>query len=495
MTETRTIAKFSGIYAMANLINRSAGLILIPLYTHALSPTQYGLYAMVQTVADIFGLLAGMGIAKAMGRYFFEYDEDDPMRNRVISTTILGFLGIGLLLIATAYPLAHIVTTLIYSSSEHATLFALALASLVFTLLFEIEVNYLVMRKLAWPYLLLALAKALLLLICNGVLVLHLKLGVAGIVYSMAISLGILAIVAGIGIIRHTGTSFSIGLFQRLIRFGLPLVPSATANAAIALSQRYFLNSLIGPVAVGIYALADRLASLLQLFVAAPFSQIFLVRRFETLAKGEDQQIFHQILLLFVCVMGAAVLFLSLFSIEINTLIAPHDYNEAAQLIPLLALCYALSSINLNIELGILYQKQTWAIATIAFITLGLSIPCNYLLIDIFGINGAAYAYILINIIRLALTVLANSRVGASLIRLDWMRAAVILILATGLGVITTHQNNTNLAWIAVKLALFSGFILLTITTPILDKANRRLIASLWRWRSQPIHDKSPCQK
>ncbi len=481
MSEIRTIVRFGWIYAVANLVNSAAGLILIPLYTHLLTPEEYGVYAMVQAASDIVALIFGLGVGKAMGRYYFSYPEDSRLRRVVVSTTLLGFGGIAAVLLAAAYPLAQQLVLAIYGDTAHLRLFAVALGALVFTLSFEIGTGYLLITKRAGSFFAVACGKMVLLLGANALLVYHLRMGVPGIIYAMAFTLGTLSLALAADMLRTNGFAFSGALFLRLVGFGVPLVPSAAAQAALSFLPRYCLSSLVGSAAVGTFALADRLASLLQTFVAGPFGQIFFVRRFESLSAGDDQGVFRGILLIFVAVMATASLGLALLGPEVSALIAPRAYGPAAELLPWLGLCYALASVNVNMELGIVYERNTWAIPMIAVVTLLVSVPANYLLVGRAGAPGAAQAYVLVNILRLGLTIVANRRWGSRQVSLDWPRASAILGLSCLVGLLGSAFLGPaiGLGPALLKLLILAAFVGLLLGTPLLDRATRAQLAAL----------------
>ncbi len=59
-------------YMIGMVSTRAAGLILIPLYTHYLSPDGYGVITLLLMTTDIIALLMGMGITAAILRYYAE---------------------------------------------------------------------------------------------------------------------------------------------------------------------------------------------------------------------------------------------------------------------------------------------------------------------------------------------------------------------------------------------------------------------------------------
>lgn len=485
MGEAKTIIKYGRIYAIANVINRAAGLILIPVYTNMLSVSEYGVYALVFSVTDLLSIIVGMGMGSAMSRIYFDFPENLRMRNRIVSTTILGFLGFGILIILCSYPMSRLIVEIIFGSPEHTMIFTLAICGIVSVVLLEIEVAYFVLQKRAMIYLAISSGKALLLLLTNVLFVYYLKLGVLGIVSAMIISFTTLSLIVGGGIFWKVGFGFSANIFKQLLSFGFPLIPAAVVNTGIRLIERYYLNSLVGVAAVGSLALANRLASLLQMLIAAPFMKIFSVRRFETLAKNDDQSIFNQILLILIAIISTSALFLGLFGSEIISIIAPNEYNNASIFIPLLCLSVILTVIARNFQLGILYQKNTKVIPIIAIISLCVSIPGNYYLISLYGSMGAVLAYLLVNIVRTCLVVLANCYVGASQIRLDWARATTILILSSLISTLGFQYwgSTITIPFILLKSGIFVFFVIFLITTPLLDNKSRKYIISFIKFR------------
>jgi O-antigen/teichoic acid export membrane protein len=477
------------VYLAASVINRAGGLALIPLYAHVLAPADFGLYAIVQSVIEMAAILAGMGFTGAMNRYFLEHGQDDTMCKRVVSTAWFSVAGIGLVALLLTPPTAWLATRLLLGDTQHALLFAVGLVGLMFASLFELGCSYLVVRKRAWHYLALSTAKAGFLVAANLVCLLVLRWGVLGILVANSAALALLALGHGAIVLREVGLGFSRALASQLWRFGLPLVPTALAHAALSLVERYFLNALAGSAAVGLYALVSRLAAVLQMFVAVPFSQTFSVRRIESLVQGLDQGANNRVLLLFVWLMSGVALLISAAAVDLLRLIAASEYAGAAVLVPLLGLCQVLTAINFNYELGLHYSRQTARLPLVSAVTLGLSVPANAALAGPWGALGSALALLLVNLGRLLLTVRLNARHGTRLIRLDWPRATGLMGVTTGAGLLLVHWPMTAFGYWALvpKVGLALALIAMLVWTPLLDRVSRgEMLAALRLRRGAP---------
>lgn len=468
--ETKNVAKQGPIYLAGNLIHRAAGIVLIPLYTHYLLPAEYGVYALLLSVMDMLTILLGGGLASGMSRFYFDA-KTDQQRQQLISTVFICLLMLAIAIALMAYPLGWLIGSLIFQHVEYAQLFALAIVTLIFTLLFEVQMSYAVVRKLPQIFLLLAVAKAVLLLTFNLVLVSYVQMGLWGVVVAMLATFVLITLPYLLIIFRQVGWIWSPILVGQLLRYGLPLVPSAFANSGMTFVERFCLNHWAGAAAVGVYALAHRLASLLQMFIAAPFSQVFFVRRFETLSKGEQQSGLDGLLLVFVAIMCLAVLGLALFSQEILQLVAPNSYAGVAPLLPLMGVCFVLSSINQNYELGIMYQKKTQFIAAIGGISLIATLVLNSILVPVIAVWGALLSLLGVNLIRLMATLWANRLCGGALIRLDLKRAMVMVLLVLAVAVLAnaTAQNLSFLLGCVLKGVLWLVVMALFFFSPIMD--------------------------
>ncbi len=483
MSETRSIVRDGRIYAISNVVNRAAGLALLPVFTHVLSPAEFGLYAIVQATIDVLSVLCGLGLTGAMNRFYLEYPDDAAMRDRVISTVLLMVLGVAVMAFALSWPLAAPLARWVLGGEENASLCVIALTTLGCIALFEVECAYAVVRKQVGLYFALSCAKALGLIGCNVVFVVVLRMGVAGVLLATAVAMGAVAGVTLVALLRRTGIHFVPALARRLLRFGAPLVPSALGSSALGLVERYYLNSAAGAVAVGLYSLASRLASLLQMFIAAPFSQTYSVRRVETLVKGEDQAVYDRILLLFVLTMSLGSFALSIFGSDLIAAVAPGSYAHAVQLVPVLGLCTILASINFNLELGIHYSKRTWALPVCTAATLAASLPLNWWLSLNYGALGTALALVGVNVVRILTTLVMNARVGSREVRLDWPRAVAIMsaTLIAALVWLELQLPALHPAWMLAKAMVVAGVATAIVMSPLLGRAARADLLGVWR--------------
>ncbi|MFA7429211.1 MAG: oligosaccharide flippase family protein [Rhodospirillaceae bacterium] len=484
MKELGTVVRDGRIYLIANLAGRASAFALLPLYGNVLTPTEFGVMALLIMVNDLLGMVARMGMLQAMMRLYFDAP-DQVHRDRVVATAHAMTLGMCLLILVLAWPVAQVVVPLLQIDG-YATAAMLSLVMLAGNVLFGTTSNVFVIRKqprlLVWTNVI----KSLCLLVLSLVLLLVYDAGVTGAMLAYAVAFGLVAVGLSILEMRRSGLRPSRELSAAMLRFGLPLVPSAFANVALQSIDRVFLNILVGPAAVGYYALAGRLGHILQLFIAKPLSQVLIVRRFETLAAGEAQDDFHALQVLYLAILLLGALGLGLFGPELVWLLAAPDYAAAGPLIGVVALGYALSALNLSLETGLLYAKRTHLVSGVAAVMLVISGPLYWGMIGWLGLWGAALAFLALNVVRLVITDRLNASRGTPLIRQPWGRSLLMtgLVVAVYGGAMVSFGDTIGMMPVLVKVALMLTVTALILGGPFLEAATRTALWDLVRRRS-----------
>lgn len=81
----------ASVYTIGSMLQKAAAFLLIPLYTRHLTPSDYGIVGLAQSVQGVFSLLIGLGLYSALARLYFDY-RDEPSRLRAYISTNLFFI-------------------------------------------------------------------------------------------------------------------------------------------------------------------------------------------------------------------------------------------------------------------------------------------------------------------------------------------------------------------------------------------------------------------
>ena len=127
--EIKRLGKHSAIYGVGGLIQRLVAVLLLPLYTRFLTPSDYGaIEALVALSAVIFALLRA-GIQSSFFRFYFHAETDDE-RLTVVRTSFWFTMGAATIALAGGELFAPQISHFLYGSGEHTDLVRAAFVGL-----------------------------------------------------------------------------------------------------------------------------------------------------------------------------------------------------------------------------------------------------------------------------------------------------------------------------------------------------------------------------
>lgn len=408
-SEAEQIIKHGWLFMVANVVNRAAGLLLLPLYTKVLSPAQFGVYSLISVVGDILAVMLMIGMINAFTVVYFEHP-DDAGRRRVVGTTMIGLWGATLGLLALAWPVGLGISEALFGDGSETAVVAVAFASIAFSTVFELALAYYRVHKRSGTCLMISIGKAGGLLVLNLLFVWWLDWGVAGIFLANGITFVTLGVVLTGSILAVNGVSFSFGILKRVGALGLPFMPQTLLDIGNQFALRYLLNILMGIAAVGVLSFGMRLATLLYMFLTASFLQIWSVARIEAQHHVADRDQAEFVFYFFIVILTAAALGMALVSPEILWLIASQDYAPVLASMPLLVLTYTLHGVRMHPEVALVKTKRVGVLPLISLGGIAVGTALAALLIGPLGVLGAAIGVVGRELFMLVVTELVCRR-------------------------------------------------------------------------------------
>ena len=293
--ELRKTLGHAGIYSIGVLLNRAISFLMLPVYTRFLTPSDYGMIEILEVTVEIVSIVTGMGVLYGLAKFYYQYQEEKD-RNELVSTlfilTIFIFLSTAVMGILTS----SYISFLIFDTDEYSFLISIAFVNLFLQFLIYIPMAYIRTEQRAGFFVVISSVKLALQLLLNIVLVVYLKMGVLGVLYSTMVS----SLVIGVWLVLYTFLrvrfNFSGSKAKELIQFGWPFIFAGMGAFIMTYSDRYFLNYYWDLSNVGVYSLAYRFGFLLMLFPVTPLMNIWMVQRFELVTKEGYEKIFNQFL-------------------------------------------------------------------------------------------------------------------------------------------------------------------------------------------------------
>lgn len=377
--------------------------LLLPLLTRYLAPEEYGMVSIFQALTT--GLLAFVGL-NTVGAAVRQYYDVESM------VQLASYVG-GCFKILAVSTAAVLVGMLVLQGLA-VDLSGLSLDWLFLSVLASAGLFAVNMRLGLWQVQGQALAFGSLqvsLGVLNAVitliLVVPLGMGADGRMTAILLAPVLLGVVS-IALLRRDGL-IALGKtrseMKDALAFGVPLAPHVLGLFLLSAGDRFVINSILGAESVGIYMVAMQISLGIGLVFDA-FNKAFVPWLFTRLKKDE-LALRQQIVVVTYGCFGAAFLLAGLVVLAGPILVyvlAGKDYHSALDYLGILALGQAFQGLYLMVTNYAFYAKKTGLLSSVTMLSGVLGIALLWLVVPVWGLQGAAMAYLATMATRFFLT-------------------------------------------------------------------------------------------
>ncbi len=394
MTLTQKLGKSSLVYTVSNLLQRGISFFLLPLYTHFLAPEDYGILAVVTTLSGFLSILFTWSMPAAIGRFYFDYrDDPDALREfwGTVICSILFFSFAGGVLLLWAGP---VILKPIMGDIPFWPFFAIGIGTLVFQPFFQIFLSTLQVQGLAGRYALYSTIQLVINLALVLTLVVLLKWKAEGPLFA-SLATSIIFFLITLGTFRKNFKwVFRWDFFKQAARYSLPLVPHSLSAQILVVTDKFFLNTMIGAASAGIYHIAYLLGTTI-IIIADSINRAYVPVAMEALQESKPSSLEElksngMALIGGYCLIGTLV---SLFASEVLQLFTAKPFHTAYQVVPLIAFGFVLRGIYYILVNILMFKKEATGSVSVGTFTAALAnVALNFSLIPKYGMMGAALA-------------------------------------------------------------------------------------------------------
>jgi O-antigen/teichoic acid export membrane protein len=385
------IAKQTVIYGLSGVSLQLVGLITLPVFARAFSPSDYGVLELTIVGSSIALTVVDAGFASASQRSFYDYDDSRIEQRRSIISTALVFTTLLACVVALTVILARgPLSAWLFNGEHRDTLIITAALSLPLINAANLTRQTMRLRFRAWRFVSSSALAACVSAAVGVVAVVAFDAGVAGVFVGLIVGNALAAAYGLVAIRGDVSRSFSGYEFRRMLTYGIPLIPTALALWALSFLDRIMLSKLSTLDEVGQYAIANRVASVLMLavvaFSAAVGPQLFVLYS----QDPEHEKLIRARLLTYLTVaLCLGGICLSLFAREIVQVVAP-GYNSAYEAVGLLVLSIVAFGVSSVTMVGIGYTRRAEFFAIGAGLAFAVHVGLNFALMPSIGMLGAA---------------------------------------------------------------------------------------------------------
>lgn len=387
----KRLGKHSLIYGVGTAVNGLAGFFLIPLYTHALSTSDYGVLELVNRTSEIIILIVVIGLNQAFLRFYFD-KKDHEWQNAVISTVLIYVGAASIVFVLLLSPFCGFFSKMLLKDSRYSLYFTLMLLWFPFEISFNFYMTYLQIRTKSLYYILMNFLRLGLLISSNIYLLLYLHWGIKGVLLTSLLVNIVFGAPMFVTLLKNAGVRFSRPILKEMFKFSLPLVPGYFIFFILNSADRYLLSLFWSPSEVGIYALGYKIGMISTVLISEPFRKIWAPFLFENMDTQGSAMLFGRIQTYYVFVTLVGGLIVAVNAGPILNVISPSSFHEAAKIVPIIAMAYICWGSNMIFESGIFIKKRMDVKFYIVLISAAINVLCNLTLIPLYGALGAAWA-------------------------------------------------------------------------------------------------------
>ncbi|MCF7623646.1 MULTISPECIES: oligosaccharide flippase family protein [Bacillaceae] len=381
MNNYKKLVNNSLIFAVGNLGTKLIVFFLVPLYTYYLTKTEFGMVDLLTSTLSFLMPIFSLCIFDSVLRFAMDnnYDKQAVLANSLVVTFI------GFVLSFLIYP----ILIYILPFDDFILYFYLLLFVQSINTILTQYVRAIGMVKL---FACSGLINAFILLVCNIFLLMLFPMGIVGYLFSLVIAnifSSLFVIIGGKVQNDFNVKKINIKLTKEMLLYSIPLIPNALMWWIMGLSDRFIITYFLGLSANGLYAVANKIPSILNI-INSIFFQAWQMSAIEEVDSKDKSKFFSNVFNVFsIAMLVSTSLLLILLKIIMKFFVAD-NYFDAWQYVPFLLLGVVFSSFSGFLGTNYIAAKKTSGVFKTSVIGAIINIVANVILIPIIGINGAS---------------------------------------------------------------------------------------------------------
>lgn len=407
MSFIKNFSKDTIAYGLGKGIKKFLGFLLLPFYTRALTPTDYGILDSLGTFIFFIAVILNMGLDSASSFYYFQPKEEKEKGKILFTVFVLRLATIIPAVVLSFF--ASDISQFLFKSDNYTNVVLISCLLLPLNVITsEQELIYRFNRK-PWKYNILTILRAIVNIGAGVALVVNLKWGVFGAQLASFLSSLVVVVFSFLFYTRNKYTyQFSFAWAKKLLKYGFPLVLGGLAVWIYQVSDRYFLLYYKNLEDIGYYSIGSTFSQPLGLIntaVQMSWGVLFYeIYNKEDSEKAESKKAISGLVKYYIISGCIISLFLSVFAYEIVETVTTQAYLPGIIVIPLLLFSAIIAQLIEIIGVGITISEKTIYFTYILVLSGLVNFGLNFIFVPLLSYYGAAITTIISYIINLTLT-------------------------------------------------------------------------------------------
>ncbi len=415
-------------YGLGQSIPQFIKLLLLPVFTRILSPTDYGCVQLANQFSNFVTTLMRQGVPGAVSRYYYDHPEGPTLRDYVTTVArylLASSLVVGLITLAICpWVLPRLIPGLPFSLAFLSVLGGIVMVN------GELQGRLVQAREQSGYQARLNVGRASIsLALVVAFVVWPFRTGAPGMIASEVVSYGVLALVAVWYMRRELRGRFQKSMLKSSLVYGWAMMPGDFVGNLTPLATAALLAGAQTTAANGLYFLALRVTQPLTM-LGFSFAQAYNPIYFSVRKEGSEAGLRRLAVTArnvwaaaVGCAVGAALL-----GPPLIVLVTPADYHAAAPLVPIFALSFLGLTAHNFVSPEVLYSKRTWLVPIIVYGAAAIEITIAALTVKSWGAAGVASGAAA----RMIITAAIEGIISCRLVTIPYAWFSMVRITACG---------------------------------------------------------------
>lgn len=392
----RTLLKDLGVFAFGSFGSKVILFLLVPLYSTYMTQAEFGTSELVFSIGQLAAPIASLAVYEGVLRFGLTDTKRRP--NALLGAFVVSLLGCLILVVCTP----------LFGRYEGIGRFQWFLTGYaVAYMMATLGSNFLRAKNLNRAFAVLGMCQTLLLALSNILFLVWMDFGVEGYLWSLIISNAFFTVAAftyGNGAEELRSAKWDGALVREMLVFSAPLALNSASWWIIQSSGKVLLDWLSGAAAVGLYAVATKIPSLLNVFVSI-FAQAWGISSIRDMDGEQDLSFYRRVFGAYQALIFMVACVATAISQPLVKAITGPDFAVAWRYVPLLLVGAVFSAVSWYYGTMYIALKRTLNGFITTVVAAGVNLLCAYMLIPWIGIWGAsagvALAYAVLALMRL----------------------------------------------------------------------------------------------
>lgn len=376
----------TAIFAIGTFGSKILTYLIVPLYTYILSTEDYGTIDLFTTTISLMLPFTTFVIYEGIIRFLISKE----INEKCAITLNMVIFGFGIIIVVCSIPFI----SQIFTEKIYIKLYIIILLLYTYNQIFS---QYLRACGKSVAFTINGIIITIVTLLFNIIFLLILKKGVLGYLYSLILAqllASIQSTTSGKIIQNISIKAVNWNILRKILLYCIPLIPNNLMWWIMNAGDKYIISYYMGISYNGIYSLAIKIPTILNLMYSI-FMQAWQLSAIQENGKDNQETFYSNI---YKSVMGILIITSSIIILTVKPIfiiLINNDFISAWKYVPLLCIAMVISCMATFMSVTYMINKSTKKSFFSTFVGACINLTCNFLFIHKLGLYGVALGTIL----------------------------------------------------------------------------------------------------